>query len=54
MGGGLGVNAETGREVAEKLIHHYYSFESAWLERPTLDAVREGATRRRVGFDGPE
>jgi hypothetical protein len=54
MGGGLRVNPETGREVAEKLIHHFYAFESAWREQPTLGQVREGKTQRRIGFAGPE
>jgi hypothetical protein len=54
MGGGLGVNAETGREVADKLIHHFYAFESAWREQPTLKQVKEGTTRRWIGFSGPE
>lgn len=54
MGGGFSVNAETGREVAEKLLHHFYALENAWREQPTLEEVRMGATRRRIGFAGPE
>jgi hypothetical protein len=54
MGGGLGVNAEMGRDVAEKLIHHFYAFENAWREQPTLEEVRMGVMRRRIGYAGPE
>jgi hypothetical protein len=50
MGGGMGVNAEAGREVAEKLIHYFYTFENAWRERPALWEVKQGATQRWIGF----
>jgi hypothetical protein len=54
MGGGMGVSAESGRDVADKLIHHFYAFENAWREEPSLREVKEGATRRRIGSAGPE
>jgi hypothetical protein len=54
MGGGISVNAEGGRDVAEKLIHHFYAFENAWREQPALGEVKRGATRRRIGSAGPE
>lgn len=48
---GRSVTRRDGHAAAEALLHHFYSFRALWVEKPTLDMMRQRKYEQRaLGF----